>query len=62
MTKRVRIENADTSDHRLAVEVWAADGDGKPVQIMRTIEMGGPTEQVEEYVHAGQVLVVKEIE
>ena len=64
MTKRVRIENADTSDHKIVVEVWDKGfGDNAPDILVRKIELDYPTAMTDHdcYVHSGRYLVVKEV-
>jgi hypothetical protein len=58
MTKLVRIENADNSNHRVLVEVWQTTekGDFK----IRDIPLDHPTYMAQEYIHSSQFLVVKE--
>lgn len=63
MTKKIRIEKADTSNHKVVVQVWQCSGgqfatDSK----IREIELNTPAQQVEEYIHSGQYLIVKEVE
>lgn len=62
MTKRVRIENADTTDHKLVVQVWQIEGDGRPHVMTAEYAINRPTDMVEAYVYgAGQYLVVREV-
>lgn len=70
MTKKVRIENADTSNHKLVVQVWqkgAAMPDGMggtnqaPDVMANEHTINNPTDLVEVYVHGGQYLVVREV-
>ncbi len=70
MTKKVRIENADTSDHKLVVQVWRKgatmpDGLGgtnqAPDVMADEYAINGPTDMVDAYVHSGQYLVVREV-
>ena len=61
MTKAVRIENADTSDHKLQVEVWEKGAEGTPDLIVETLALGHPTALVERHVHASRYLVVREV-
>jgi len=70
MTKKVRIENADTSDHKLVVQVWqkgAAMPDGlggtnqAPDEMTAEYAINRPTDMVDAHVHGGQYLVVREV-
>jgi hypothetical protein len=70
MTKKVRIENADTSDHKLVAQVWqkgAAMPDGMggtnqaPDVMTSEHAINSPTDMVEVYVHSHQYLVVREV-
>jgi hypothetical protein len=66
MTKRVRIENADTSDHKLMVEVWdkgmaLESGGVEPDTMVEKIPLMYPTEILEKYVHCSRYIVIKEI-
>ncbi len=66
MTKKVRIENADTSDHKLVVMVVrkGAEMDGgmcAPDETVSEHAINRPTDMVEVYVHSGQYLVVREV-
>lgn len=71
MTKKVRIENADTSNFKVKVEVWAKGGqmpDGlggfnqAPDTLVRTIDLDHPTAITGDdcYITNTQYLVVKE--
>jgi hypothetical protein len=67
MTKKVRIENADTSNHKLVVQVVrkgiaATDnGPNAPDETVSEHAINGPTDMVEVYVHSGQYLIVREV-
>lgn len=66
MTKKIRIENADTSDHKVVVLVVrkgvAADGGmNAPDETVSEHAINYPTNMVEVYVHSGQYLVVREV-
>lgn len=44
MTKRVRVENADTSDYKVVVEVWDKGyPEGQPDRLVRAVELPYPT-------------------
>ena len=59
MTKKVRIENADTSDHKLDIEVWQRGGPGGDT-LLRTMAADYPTTMIEEMVWQEQYLIVRE--
>jgi len=60
MTKQVRIENADTSDHKLTVQTWQKRADG---DIMVKEESADyPTAMVTGLVFREQYLIIKETE
>lgn len=60
MTKKVRIENADTSNHKLVVQAWATSPSGASDALIGERELNNPADLAEFYVHQGQYLVVKE--
>ena len=71
MTKRVRIENADTSSYKVVVEVWdkgalLPDGMGgfnqAPDTLARTVILDHPTAMTDQncYLTSTRYLVVKE--
>ena len=61
MTKRVRIENADTSDHKVIVQVWDKNHlPGEPDFLVKEIPLTYPTTMAEEYIHSSRYLVIKE--
>ena len=68
MTKRVRIENADNSNHVLVVQTWAKGvNEGpdalvdEPHTLVSEVLLSNPTDLCEAHVWAGQYLVVKEV-
>lgn len=61
MTKQVRIENADTSSHKLVVQVWDMGQNGEPDIMAHETELGYPTAMREDYIHNTRYIVVKEI-
>lgn len=61
MTKAIRIENADTSNHKVQILVMAPGRLGAPDTVVRTLDLNLPAQQITEYVHSGQYLVVKEV-
>ena len=71
MTKQIRIENADTSPHKVIVEIWdkgaqLPDGMGgfnqAPDTLVRTINLDHPTAMTDSgvYLTSTRYLVVKE--
>lgn len=63
MTKHVRIENADTANYGVAVEVWDKGIDGAPDTLVFTEELKFPTAMTSAsvYLTSTRYLVVKEI-
>ena len=74
MTKHIRIENADTSDHKVVVEVWQRGLAVAPNvleydeliheadQLIKTVPLNHPTALVEETIWKDRYLVIKEAE
>jgi hypothetical protein len=62
MTKRVRIENADTSTWKVLVQVWNKSSEGNPDVLAQEKILTNPTDLGEFYIHSGNYLVVKEPE
>ena len=66
MTKQVRIENADTSVHKLMVQVWDEGGifDGKeqPDVLVEQFPLDNPCEIIEKCIHSTRYLIIKEVE
>jgi len=67
MTKRVRIENADTSDFKVVVQVWdkgrvLEDGSTEPDTMAKEIRLDYPTAMTDAdvYLTSTRYLVVKE--
>ena len=62
MTKRVRIENADTSDFKVVVQIWNKSSDGSPDTLAREIALDYPTALTPDdvYLHSGNYIIVKE--
>lgn len=63
MTKHVRIENADTSDYKVLVQVWDKGGEGQPDTLVREVLLQYPTAMTSEhdvYITGTRYLVVKE--
>lgn len=62
MTKKVRIENADMSNHQLVVYVFERTWDGSPPtrHDSETKVLRNPTEQCEVLIGSGRYLIVRE--
>lgn len=60
MTKKVRIENADTSDHKVMVQVWIKGSGESPDILKEEKELGYPTQMSDFLIFKEQYLVVKE--
>lgn len=62
MTKLVRIENADTADYKVLVEVWEKGVDGGPDTLAFTKELPYPTAMTDSsvYLTSTRYFVVKE--
>jgi hypothetical protein len=62
MTKAVRIENADTSEHKVLVQTWDKGAEGTPDTLVSEQVLGYPTAMTDSntYIHSGRYIVVKE--
>jgi hypothetical protein len=60
MSKSIRIENADTSDHKVVVEVWEGGDHIEPKKI-NEIRLDYPTALTTQLVYKGQFLVIREV-
>lgn len=62
MTKRVRIENADTADYKVLVQIWDKGVDGGPDVLANEIYLDNPTDMTgaEVYLTNTRYLLVKE--
>lgn len=62
MTKRVRVENADTTSYKVVVEVWDKGAAGQPDVLVGTQVLDYPTAMTKEglYITSTRYLVVKE--
>ena len=67
MTKRVRIENADTSDYKIVVQIWDKSAilppaDVPPDTLVKEIELNHPTAMTGDdcWITNTRYLVVKE--
>lgn len=61
MTKKVRVENADTSPHRIIVQTWVKGSEGNPDTMKGEKELLNPADIGEFYVWSDQYLVVREV-
>jgi hypothetical protein len=62
MTKKIRIENADTSHHNVKVTVQRKNSDGEWQDVpAEAIDINSPTQMVEKYIHSHQRLVIEEV-
>ena len=61
MTKTIRIENADTSNYRLVVELWDKGQDGGPDVLVSTHPLDYPTSLFQNYLTATRYAVVREV-
>lgn len=62
MTKRVRVENADTSTYGVVVQVWDKGYNGAPDVMVQEYSLQYPTDMTppELYITSTRYLVVKE--
>lgn len=62
MTKMVRIENADTSDYKVLVEVWDKGPEGSPDTLAFTRKLDYPTAMTgsDMYLTSTRYIVIKE--
>lgn len=63
MTKRVRIENADTSIYKVVVQVWDKGyPEGNPDTLVKEVNLDHPTAMTNDdvYITSTRYLVVKE--
>jgi hypothetical protein len=62
MTKRVRVENADSSNYRVAVEVYQTGyPDGAPDVLVETRVLTHACDLADFYIHAGRYIKVREL-
>ena len=60
MTKRVRIENADTSKDKVVVQTWVSGQNGKPDVLEQERTLINPTDMGEFLLWQGKYIVIKE--
>jgi len=61
MTKAIRVENADTSDHKVMVQVWEKGADDKHAKMVKEYPLNNPTAIIEQTIWKNHFLVIKEI-
>lgn len=61
MTKSVRIENADTSDHSVMVQAWRKGAEGEPDVLVSETPLNSPAAMATLTIWKEQYLVVKEV-
>ena len=62
MTKLIRVENADTSQHKVKVSVFdRLNGDG-PGMLAEEHKLDHPCQMKDIYIHNGRYLVIEEYE
>lgn len=60
MTKKVRVENADISNHKVVVQTWVKGHNGEPDTMKEERELNNPTDLGEFWVWQDQYVVIKE--
>ena len=62
MTKKVRIENADTSAYKVIVQVWDKGAPGEPDTMAKEVTLPFPTAMTGDdiYITGSRYLVIKE--
>ena len=61
MTKNIRIENADTSNWKVAVEVWDKGyPEGNPDTLFKVLDINYPTAMATEYITNTRYLKIVE--
>lgn len=61
MTKQVRIENADTNDYKVLVEVWDKGLNGEPDKLANVINLDYPTALRDVFITETRYAVVREV-
>ena len=64
MTKRIRVENADTSSYKVVVQVWDKGPENQPDNLAQEIKLDNPCDMTDMYLYitSTRYLVVKEAE
>lgn len=60
MTKLVRIENADTSNYRVQVQVFDKGRDGEPDTLVLEETLLYPAAMTAQHIHNSRYIVIKE--
>ncbi len=60
MTKHVRIENADTSEHKVVVQTWERGVDGQPDVLKFEEDLEHPTAMLTGTIWKERYLIVRE--
>jgi len=61
MTKKVRVENADSgTDFRLVAELIEVDLNTKSERVISTIELNNPTDMIEIFVWGNRYIKIRE--
>ena len=61
MTKAIRVENADNSDHKVMVQVWEKSSDGEHAKMIKEYPLDSPTQMIEQTIWKNHFLVIKEV-
>lgn len=61
MTKAIRVENADISDHKVMVQVWEKPQDGGHAKMIEEHPLDNPTAMIEKTIWKDHFLVIKEV-
>ncbi len=62
MTKKIRIENADTSNHSVKVIVQRKNAAGEWEDVpAESVDLSSPTQLAEKWIHQQQRLIVEEV-
>jgi len=61
MTKAIRVENADTSDHKVMVQVWEKGAGDKHAKMVKEYPLNHPTAMIEQTIWKNHFLVIKEV-
>ena len=61
MTKAIRVENADNSDHKVTVQVWEKGPEGGHAKMIKEFPLNYPTAMLEQTIWKNHFLVIKEV-
>ena len=64
MTKKIRVENADTASYKVLVQVWDKGLNGEPDHLAQEILLANPCDMTDAHVYitSTRYLVIKEID